>query len=53
MNKYNITISSKGETRVETAEGHKELHTNLALFRAQGWEIVDISRADKKEKVAA
>lgn len=41
---YNITVKNKGQTKVEKADGHKDLNVKLALFRAQGWEISDISR---------
>jgi hypothetical protein len=41
---YQITVSNKGERRIEEAKGIKELHTSLSLFKSQGWEIADINR---------
>lgn len=41
---YAITVKSKGEKRIEKVEGVKELHLNLTLFKAQGWEIAKVKR---------
>lgn len=47
---YKITIKSKGQKRVEEANGVRELHTSLALYRSQGWQIADIRRVDSQHK---
>jgi hypothetical protein len=48
---YKITIKSKGQRRVEEADGVRELHTSLALYRKQGWKIAGIKRVDNGEKM--
>lgn len=50
---YQVKVKSGNETRVETAEGIKELRTNLALYKKQGWSIEDISRIAAPKMVTA
>lgn len=47
---YKITIKNKGHKRVEEADGVKELHTQLALYRSQGWKVASIKRVDSGKK---
>lgn len=47
---YKITIKSKGQKRVEEANGVRELHTSLALYRKQGWKIAGIHRVETGRK---
>lgn len=50
---YKITIKSKGQKRIEEANGVRELHTSLALYRKQGWKIDGIKRVDAGKKPVA